>query len=97
MGSSPNPAKRDLWIGERGFHSLRVVNKARLAVREQVLARSPSLQRRCLARRCEDGIVEAYLGEEHLHTGTIIGVIYRPDTERWSHHSMASRSAQFDA
>jgi hypothetical protein len=26
-----------------------------------------------------------------------IGVIYRPDTERWSHYSSASLPAQFDA
>ena len=26
-----------------------------------------------------------------------IGVIYRPDTERWSHYSSASLSAQYDA
>ena len=26
-----------------------------------------------------------------------IGVIYRPETERWSHYSHASLSAQFDA
>jgi erythromycin esterase-like protein len=37
---------------------------------------------------------------EHLktpHLERAIGVIYRPDTERWSHYFHASLSQQFDA
>jgi protein-L-isoaspartate(D-aspartate) O-methyltransferase len=44
--------------------------------------------------RCDDELREA-LNEPLLER--FIGVIYRPETERWSHYSAASLSAQFDA
>jgi erythromycin esterase-like protein len=39
--------------------------------------------------------LRAELMEQRLER--FIGVIYRPDTERWSHYSSASLPAQFDA
>jgi erythromycin esterase-like protein len=35
------------------------------------------------------------LSEEHLER--YIGVIYRPDTERWSHYAQASLAQEYDA
>jgi erythromycin esterase-like protein len=34
---------------------------------------------------------------KHSHLERAIGVIYRPETERWSHYFHASLSQQFDA
>jgi hypothetical protein len=52
----------------------------------------------CPAQQTSDGIhddVRDALMEQRLER--FIGVIYRPDTERWSHYSSASLPAQFDA
>ncbi|MFL6592665.1 MAG: protein-L-isoaspartate(D-aspartate) O-methyltransferase [Luteimonas sp.] len=52
---------------------------------------------RCLAdlRRGQHPELREELAETHLER--FIGVIYRPDTERWSHYTDAELSRQFDA
>jgi erythromycin esterase-like protein len=44
---------------------------------------------------CGNGKLTQQLKPEHLERA--IGVIYRPDSERWSHYFHASLSQQFDA
>jgi erythromycin esterase-like protein len=60
------------------------------------LAHDTGLERFLLDLRegVHDGVRELLL-EQRLER--YIGVIYRPDTERWSHYSAASLSAQYDA